>query len=291
MAFVRTLILPFCLFAAAPTPVMAQKMTSDEFQIALNRGQLLYAYDQAAWHATDAMIADAKKRGLMDALPQMLGGWIVMGTPDEPKVLFFDRHGNDPRAVYIVHLADGGTRVASMQFVETEEDRRIDNEGLSLIHARDIALSSLAGVELLRCAKGLWNTVVLPPDEPGGPSLVYVLSPQDTLDIAPAGGHYRIEVSADGKPSPPHAFSKSCINLPTDQAEAKPTGLMVTQLMDPVPTEVSVFTMFVTKLPLYVLTTANEHTWVVGAVRGQAYIELLSDKLKKAPSAKDVKGQ
>ena len=287
MSFLRVMVVLLCVLVGHPGPLIAQEMSSVEKQLvqtALNRGQLLYSYDRAAWHATDAMLADAEKRGLTSALRQMLGGWVAVGTIQDPKVLFFDKNKSNPRAVFVAQLADGGNRVLSTHFTGGAEDAAIDKETQSRIRARDIALSSVAGSELTRCTKGNWNSVVLPPDRSGGPILVYILSPQETSNRVPYGGHYRIEVSADGAAGPVHAFTKSCIALATSQAKERPVALGVTQLVDPTPTEISVFTMFAAKLPLYVSTSPNGKLWQVETVRGQPLIRVLPDKPKNASS-------
>jgi hypothetical protein len=288
MRFVRTLAVSLCLLAAVPARLAAQEMTPAEMpvvQAALNRGTLLHAYDKAAWHGTDAMLADAAKRGLTDSLAQMIGGWIVVGATGDPKVIFFDKSASDPRAVFIIQTADAGRRVVSTRFVEEGEYGAIDKDTQSLIRARLVVTSSLPAADLTRCAKGPWNMVVLPPEGPGAPILVYLLSPQDTLDAVHFGGHYRIEVSADGTAAPAHAFTKTCIAFPTSQAKEKPAALVVTQLLDPLPTEISVFTMFAAELPMYV-RTPDMRTWVVGSSKGQAYIRILPDEPKAASSAR-----
>ena len=45
-------------------------------QLALNRAEQIYAYDQAAWHTTDALTADIPKAQL-----GTIRGWVV--TPDD----------------------------------------------------------------------------------------------------------------------------------------------------------------------------------------------------------------
>jgi hypothetical protein len=281
MKFVRILVALLGL-AAALSPASAQELTPAEteaVQTAVARGQLLYAYDQAAWHGTDAVLAEAKKRRLTDKLPQMLGGWIVAGTATDPKVIFFDKNESEPRAVFVVQLADGGSRVLATRFVDVGEESRIDEDTRSLIRARSVASSSIAGTQLMNCASGPLNTAVLPPERAGGPALVYFLSAQQTLDAVPFGGHHRIEVSADGSVGPVHAFTKSCIALPTRQAKKNAEALVVSQLQDPVPTEASVFTSLAAGLPIYVVTTPNGKVWHVANDQGRSAIRLLKDKV------------
>lgn len=243
----------------------------------MNRGQLIYAYDQAAWHGTDAMLADAKARGLTDSIPTRISGWIVRGSASDPEVIFFDKNGSDPHAVFTAQLTDGGHQVRSSHFFAAGEDATIDAQTQSLIQAREMALASFDKANLPRCSKGKFNTVVLPPERPGGPVLVYILSPQDELDEVPFGGNYRVEVLGDEIAGPIHAFAKTCVVLQTsDDANGKMTGLYVTQILDPLPTEIPVFTMLAANLPLYVVAPPDKRMWAIEGADGRAKIRLAS---------------
>jgi hypothetical protein len=280
MILARSLIIFFALSTVLASPVYGQTITPTEeaaIQTAVSRGQLLYAYDQAAWHGTDAMLADAKTRGLTDTLPTRIGGWIVRGTANDPVVIFFDKSANNPHAVFTAQLTDGGRKVQSSHFFAAGEDATIDAETQLLIQARQVAIASANKAALPRCSKGQFNTVVLPPDRPGSPVLVYILSPQDEMDEIPFGGNYRVEVSGGEITGPIHAFTKSCVVLQTSDTENKTVGLYVTQLVDPLPTEIGVFTMFAANLPLYVMVP-DQRVWAIEPVNGQARIRLVPAK-------------
>lgn len=273
----RTACLAFLVLASA-SPLAAQGMTEAEaqqVQLALNRGQLLHSHDQAAWHATDAMLADAKARGLSDKLSDMVGGWVVSGGADDPVVVFFDKDPVAPRAVWIVRFAQDGWRVASIEMVAGTKAAEPDAETRALIEARRAAYAALEKSEGIRCSDQPFNVVVLPADQPGGDRMVYFLTPQDTLERVPFGGHYRFAVSPQGVAGPMHAFTKTCIDVPTDKARDTPKAFAVTQLIDPVPTEIGVFTMLAAKVPLYVMTDAGERVWAVESSGGQARIRLV----------------
>lgn len=74
----------------------------------------------------------------------------------------------------------------------------------------------------------------------------------------PAGGAQRIEVS-DGKVVSHRAFTRSCLDLQTDP---KAKGLVISHLMDPVPTEVHVFLSLSAHLPFFITTAPNGTGWV-----------------------------
>lgn len=267
------------VLAVLAKPVLASASTADEaasIQLALNRGQLLHAYDQASWHGTDALTAAAASKGGSEEIVQTVGGWIVTGTANEPTLLFFDKGLPVPKAIFIARLTDGGRRVLSSGFVDGLE-AELDANALGLINARNRALASLKGQELARCTSRPFNVAVLPSETPGGPNLVYLLAPQEQLDIQPFGGHYRISVAEGGKvPAPAHAFTRSCLSIPTNAAAKKPAAAFVRQLIDPLPTEIAVFTMLAAEIPLYV-ATADKRIWAIDSVKGQAKIRLMPD--------------
>lgn len=277
-AFAASILIIVC----APT---AQSQTPSELekasiQLALDRGQLLYAFDQAAWHATDKFIEDAKAGGRLDALRSKFGGWIVRQSDHSTlEVIFFSNDAVTPKELYVVQMSGSGTHVVSGRFAG--QDAVItEPKTLQLIRAREAALQAIEGQSILRCKKQPFNVAVLPPDTPDGSIPVYVLTPQSDLDHVPFGGHLRVMVSADGEAGALHPFTKSCMDLPTRRAKDAPKALVATQLIDPLPTEVAVFTMFAAQLPLFILTR-DKRTWVIETSGGQGRVRLLPDNLKR----------
>ncbi len=89
--------------------------------------------------------------------------------------------------------------------------------------------------------------------------LVYLLTPQTETGKWPIGGHYRYEVGADGKPTRFRAFSRSCLNLGGGEASGGPdAALFVSHLLDPVPTEIHVFTAYTSGTKIFVAVTSPE---------------------------------
>lgn len=277
MANFRTLALASLGFMLSTTPTLAQTMSPADqsaVQLAINRGQQIRAFDQAAWHATDALMADAKAQGRLATLSAQFGGWIVRELdPQTLEVLFFDRQPDAPRPIYAARLPRDGSRVLSAQFA-AEDAQIIDPLTLRMIRARQSALDLVGGEKLLRCTKEPYNIAVLPPETPDGPVPVYILTPQSDLTHVPFGGHARVMVATDGTAEPIHAFTKSCMEMPTHAAKDAPKGLVATQLLDPVPTEIDVFTMLAAGLPLYI-GTPDQRIWVIASSDGQATVRLL----------------
>jgi hypothetical protein len=243
--------------AAAPKTAPAPALSTADaaaIRTAAARGTLIYAYDQAAWHGTDEMLAkvpDARTK---------VGGWIVDGPADAPEIVFFDKDKAAPHAVWLGAYRGGklvSTRVAGPGEPELNPERK------RLIAARAAAVEALQAKGFQRCGQGPMNTVVLPPTEAGGTTYVYVLTPQPDMNTIPFGGHYRIAVGPDGKAGEIRAFTNSCIAMPRKPPGGHaPVGLFITHLLDPMPTEIHVFSSLVAGVPVYV-GTSDRRIWAV----------------------------
>lgn len=86
------------LAAAQPSAVQMSSAEQAAVQQALDRGTLIYAYDQAAWHGTDDMLAKIENPN------EVLGGWIVDGPVNAPELVFYDKDEADPHAVYVAQF-------------------------------------------------------------------------------------------------------------------------------------------------------------------------------------------
>jgi hypothetical protein len=266
---------------AAPLAVHAQALTNEEeaaLQLAIDRGQLLYAYDQAAWHGTDDLLAKATATGIQNQIASRTGGWIVDGPSSEPTLLFFDRDTENPQPLYVAAFTEGGTKLAKSRIVTASEPSLITPARKRLIDAHGLAYEAIAASDARLCAQARPNTVTLAPQSPADPVLVYFLTPQTETGKYPFGGHYRVEVSADGKAGDIHPFTNACLTMDLPAATPKnkqPEALVVTHLLDPTPTEIHVFSMLATGLPIYVMTTLNNRTWAVESSGGRARIRLV----------------
>jgi hypothetical protein len=257
------LLAAFVLAPATPAPTPALHISDSEtaaIRQASERGTLIYAYDQAAWHGTDDLTAK------MPDFATKVGGWIVDGTALTPQLVFFDRNEADPQAVYVADFRDN--RLVSGKVLAPSDDRSLSPARKALIAARRTAMQALGESGLRKCKAEPFNTVVLPPEKTGAPILVYFLTPQTRTDAVPVGGHFLVEVGPDGKARPPRRFANTCLEMPLHPpGEGQPAGLVVTHLLDPVPTEIHVFTALTIHLPLFVATTSNDSVWEVDGSR------------------------
>ncbi|MDB5677972.1 hypothetical protein [Sphingomonas bacterium] len=255
------------------TPIVLSAVDQTLVDRSIARGDMLYAYDQAAWHGTDDLQEKAKAAGVWDKLAPTLGGWIVDGTAAEPVLVFIDK-SDRAQAVYTARFADNGTRLIESKLLGAGDDRSISPARMKLVVALRAARTEVARAQLDVCANAAFNSVVLPPETPDGPTLVYFLTPQTQNGIWPMGGHYLVEVKADSSIGSTRPFTKSCINTGAPP-KGSPAAMFITHLLDPVPTEIHVFTMRAARLPLFVATTQNNRLWSIERVGGATRIRAM----------------
>ena len=271
MAIVRILLAVALGLLAVPAPAEASPKPSAKEQAAmkqaLQRGRLIFAYDRAAWVGTDDMLAKV-------ANPESkIGGWIVDGPAEAPTLVFHDKDAADPKAVYVATFDNGKLR--SGRVLAADDDRTLSAERRRLIAARDAAADRLRESKLPRCSAKPYNTVVVPPETPGGPVLVYFLTPQEERYEIPFGGHHLIEVDGAGKAGKPRSFTNTCLALPLPRpGEKAPVALMVSHLLDPTPTEIHVFSSLASGYPVGVGTSKNGKLWMAAG----SGVELLADE-------------
>jgi hypothetical protein len=241
--------------SAAPPKAEMSAAEASATRLALERGRLIYAYDQAAWHGTDDLVKRVPDH------PSKVAGWIVDGPADAPQLVFYDKDDADPHAVYVADFR--GTRLSSSRVLGAVDDRSLSPARKAMIAARRAAVQALAAANVRACKDQPFNTVVLPPSAPGGPTLVYILTPQTDPKAVPLGGHYRIEVAGDGSAGKPRPFTNACMEMPfADKRGRRPEALVVTHLLDPIPTEIHVFASLATGLPIFV-GTKDRRVWAV----------------------------
>lgn len=105
---------------------------------------------------------------------------------------------------------------------------------------------------------------MLPTNNEGGGWAAYLLPGTTQHGVVPIGGSYRLDLDAAGerilKQRP---FTRTCIALdsPRSDRSMKAVAMMVTHLLDPVPTEVHVFWSLWARQPMYVAT--SEGNWLI----------------------------
>ncbi len=249
------------LAASASGSTRAEETEAEPLRRASRRGRMIYDYDQAAWHSTDAAMAQ-----LPEAQRKKVGGYVVEPAPGALRATYYSTEAGKPRALFTAEVH--GREVRAGHVVAAGEDGSLSATAERLVAARKVAVADVESRGLRPCTNGAFNTVVLPPEPPGEVTPVYVLSPEVKAGEFPAGGHYEIDVAADGTIAFRRAFTRSCINLGGQALPpgAKPAAAMVSHLLDPTPTEIHVFLALSMGQPLFVVTGAD-HLWRVDGDR------------------------
>src|SRR6218665_3412790 len=115
------------------------------------------------------------------------------------------------------------------------------------------------------CGQSHPNLAVLPPDSLDAPIDIYVPTPQAEAHIFPFGGHTRATFSASGELLSQRAFTNTCIALSDRPPEgsSEVSALVITHLLDPIPTEIHVFMSIWMRMPVFVSTGDPMRVWEV----------------------------
>ncbi|HEV7661555.1 MAG TPA: hypothetical protein VGO55_17080 [Allosphingosinicella sp.] len=248
------ILLAFCLAA----PALAQT-PEESARIAwvVQRGRALFEIDRAAWVTTDDLrerVGDLGRAGVR--------GWTVERDGAGYRVAYYTGEGDARAVLYRARVENN--RVASAELIPagarpslTELQRRIAD-----------ARGAAAHLGRRSCTGPGFNVAAIPPERPDGPLDLYLLTPQVREAVYPAGGHYLATLAPGGEIVAQRAFTNSCIELTTAVENGNtPAALMVTHLLDKVPTEIHVFLSIWTGLPIYVGTADPQRVWEVTGER------------------------
>lgn len=245
------------LAGGSPLAAQTQDVASltSAVRTAVDRGELLYIYDQAAWHGTDDIQAN------YPSLLAQAGGYVVTGDQTKTELVFYDKAKTN--AVYRATFVGGKLSASGGA---TEENSRLSPLERQMIVAKGHGYDAfLLADDVGLCAKASPNLTALPPERPGGPIIVYIMTPQTDMQTFPLGGHFSVEVRPDGSTGAVRRYMKTCFdmsrkNLP---AGSRPAGFFVTHLLDPTPTEIHVFTSIASNTSIFVATSPQGRMWVV----------------------------
>ena len=205
-------------------------------------GHDIYVQDQAAWHASDALLALHPQA---DLVREKVRGWIVEERPEGQLVRFVRDSDGGPEFAYDISYSGGKAAVS------VPPDRHLTDDEKAQFAARSLAIKSITQ----RCGDN-YNTVVL--KDPAGPGwIAWALAATHNPNLVMAGGHRRLTISADGaQVLQMDALSRTCAVLQkgTAPAGSKVAGLFTTQLVSTVPVETFVFLSLSQGIPIFVGT-------------------------------------
>lgn len=243
-----------CLAAAADDDLpqaLPPEQEATAIAAAETLGRAIFEHDRAAAVATD--VARAQRSFKRD---RRVRGWLTEARDDGIAVTFIDQTPNALYRVMVSPAGQGGPLVA----LEAPEP-------LSAFEADAAAARAAAlGASYEACSK-TYNSVVLPPAAGTDDAwAVYLLPGTTRRDTVPIGGTFRVDVR-DGAVVSQRAFTRSCIALPHDRDRGG--VLMITHLLDAVPTEAHVHWSLWAGTPMIVATPPDGVMWGIerGAVR------------------------
>lgn len=254
MKVLHRLVLAVALALSVGT--LAQARAPDEaarIEQALERGRLIYDYDQAAWHSTDVMLKALPRKRLNE-----IRGWVVEPDGDALSVLYYGYDGDTPYGVFRARFKDG--KVGASGEIAATGPR-----GLTAIESRmALARKVAADSNPPGCVKKPFNSVVVPPVSETAPVEVYLLTPQMKTGEYPFGLHYLVTVGADGKVASTRPFTRSCFVMSgkSEVAAEKVAAMAITHLLDPTPTEIHVWLSDWVRAPIFVMT-GEKDIWEV----------------------------
>ena len=228
------------------------------------RGAQMFAYDQAAWRATDRFQADlAAARISNEALVTAnLQGYIAEPADGGGVLVTFYGRRDDTRWAFARYLyADG--KVSGRGILAEGVDRALSPLALRIAIVREKAITEMRKPEHGLCSDSPPNTLVVPVGNGGGTS-AYVLTSTNDAKSFPAGGHYRFDFDASGNLTGERRFMKSCFPIDWREKDGnRPEIFFVTHLLDPQPTEIHAFVSQNIPIALGVITISNNSIWAI----------------------------
>jgi len=264
----RGFMVGLALFAAAPWPLTearAQETAnlSADLQSAVAqaelRGQELYRYDQAAWHATDALAAKVD----LSSIENPRGYVVVPGeTEGVLETIFVVERAGELRE--FAHFSVRQSEVVAGDLVEGELPA-LSPLAERMFKAREPALAAMVAEGYSLCSRSSPNTLTLPPDESGNVSFYLLTSTQDNGNY-PIGGHYRVDIAPDASVAAKRRYMNTCFNLPT-APQIGPEGneghAGVSYLFGDAPSEIHVFASFQFQTGFMVNTESSRKLWLI----------------------------
>lgn len=260
------LILTSLLAASAVSPVLA---APSDLELAAaadaeRRGAQMFAYDQAAWRATDRFQADLVAARFSDEalVTANLRGYIAEPADGGGVLVTFYGRRDDTRWAFARYLYAEG-KVSGRGILAEGVDRALSPLALRIANAREKAIAEMRKPDHGLCSDTPPNTLVVPVGNQGA-TAAYVLTSTNDTKSYPAGGHYRFDFDAAGNLSGERRFMKSCFPVNWREKDGnRPEILFVTHLLDPQPTEIHAFVSHNIPIALGVITISNNSIWAI----------------------------
>ena len=230
--------------AAAQEPMPPEPQ---ELGAITERGRLLYEYDQAAWHASDAVQTANPKNieGQRYIAKKENGNWtVVFGKLNEDRSRFDISY-------------EAGEQATLRQFTVKQEPVEKQDEGFFLFAARAIQVA----MRDFGATSRPYNVAVLP--GPAEQLHVYLYPAQTKARVYPLGGDVRYLVSSDGtKILEKRQLHKSIIETATRPGKKTAAGFH-THVLSDLPEDTDVFHVLTQDPPLPEMIVTSHFTYQV----------------------------
>ncbi len=225
----RTVAISLILLLAAVSFAAKKKAEADPIMPDVTaRGRALYEYDQASWHATDAVKA-------MHPPDQLVGRYLALKSDKGWTVVF--GHLNEQRDRFLIgYEATQGATLQDFTVKKLDPPREDTAFYLAAAKAFDTARHDFQG------EKRPYNIAVLP--SPSDQLYVYVIPAQTKTGIYPLGGDVRYLVTPDGEAiAEKRQLHKGILEIPPSSIPkgSTPAGGVHTHVLSEVPEDTDVF--------------------------------------------------
>lgn len=236
-------------------------------RLADERGAEIYAFDQAAWHATDSFRADLEKQGQSIEKIAKDNGFGSSGFIVEPAAegllltTFYGVKNGVPQALgrYWVR----GSKVERGAPLKAGEDSALSPLAARLVQIRAKAFDQARADDAGICTDAFPNSVILPP-RADGTIPAYIMSASTISQTFPAGGHHLYNFAADGTLKSKRAFSKSCVLMDWRNSSDPSAGIGVSALLDRQPNEIHVFIgLMAAPTQFFVIIEPGRELWAI----------------------------
>jgi hypothetical protein len=232
---------------AAPRLELSEAQRA-EIQLAVTRGRALAVIDQAGRITTRDML-----QRVPNASEAGIEGWIAQAEGNGVTVTYYTKDGENFVGVYKAQVIGG--RLSSPQVYAAGSRVPLTGPAARMAAAR----AAVQALDNRPCAGPAFNLLVLPP-EGDGPVHVYQMSPRMAPNKAPAGGHFRSTVAADGSVTETVPLAGDCseLTLPPTPRGQRPRPLVVNARSSTLPSELHVFLSLWVNRPVVVATGTDQ---------------------------------
>lgn len=264
---------PFHLFAQKPEQKQEKEAAAQEekqpaSKAALaeitERGKLLYEYDFAAWHSTDAVMALSPSQ---DSFVR----YIAQKKNDKWAVCYGKLNEKQDKFLISYEAMQGEKNT---EYKVTKYDKPKEDLSFNLFAARaiEIAIKDFGG------ANRPYNVAVLPAKS--NQLHVYLIPAQTKVGVFPLGGDVRYLISSDGqKIVEKRQLHKTIIEFSAPEG-AKPESGFHTAILDDVPEDTDVFHVLAREPKVPELIMTSKYVYQIG-IDGQVRYLMTTEAFRK----------